>query len=121
MLQAARSVVLADEDPAVLHGLSFALQLDGFRVRAYRHALELIGDRAALPVHCLILSDVFPPEGGFALLEALAGLGIEIPTILLTGRLTPAIKARARARRIHAVLEKPLLENALIEAIQTLQ
>jgi FixJ family two-component response regulator len=54
------------------------------------------------------------------LLSNLKERNISLPTIMLTSHATPSIRARADAAGVRKLLEKPLLDNALMDNIRAI-
>jgi two-component system response regulator FixJ len=55
---------------------------------------------------------------GFELLRTLRARNFSLPAIMLTSHSTPTVRARADAAGVRTVLEKPLLDNALVDNIR---
>ena len=111
-------ILIVDRDQAVRDSLQFALQLEGLSVRVYRGGLGLLADPELPLARCLILDDRNPCMDGFALLGQIAARQINLPSILLTSHATSRVKARASAAGVRMVMEKPLLDNALVDNIR---
>ena len=109
-------VVIVDDDPAVCGSLKFALELEGFTVRAYAGAPELLraGD---LGCDCFVIDQRMPVMSGMELIAKLRDRDVLTPTILLISDPNPALSARAGAAGI-PIVEKPLLGNALVDRIR---
>jgi two-component system, LuxR family, response regulator FixJ len=110
-------VLIVNNDEAIRDALQFALRLKGLNVRAHRAGSELLLDPALASAHCIILDDRMPHMDGFELLRQLEALDVSVPKILLTDHATPGLRARASAAGAHLVLEKPLLNNALVDNV----
>jgi two-component system, LuxR family, response regulator FixJ len=109
-------VVVIDDDGAVRNSLAFALEIEGYAVRAYVGAGQLL-EEAELPRHgCLIIDYNLPGLNGLAALDKLRRRGVRMPAILITSHPSPTLRARAAAAGIH-IIEKPLLGNALVDAV----
>ena len=113
-------VLIAAADQAVRDSLQFALRLEGFGVRTHSVAEELLMDTALERAACVILDDHRPYLDGFEVLTRLRARAIEVPVILLAGYVPVRLRVRAAAAGFHAVLEKPLLNNVLLDALQTI-
>jgi two-component system, LuxR family, response regulator FixJ len=110
-------IVVVDDDPAVCGSLKFALELEGFVVRTYGNAAELLeaGDFAACD--CLVVDQKMPGMSGIDLIAELRALEVQTPAILLLGQPSLAVLSRA-ARVAVPIVEKPLLGNTLLERIR---
>jgi two-component system, LuxR family, response regulator FixJ len=110
-------VVIVDDDAAVCGSLKFLLELEGFGVRAYVSAAELLdaGDLAACD--CFVIDQRMPAMTGMELIVRLRDLKVQTPAILLISHPNPAVSARAAIAGV-AVVEKPLLSNTLVDEIR---
>jgi two-component system, LuxR family, response regulator FixJ len=111
-------VVVVDDDPAVCNSLKFSLELDGFSVRAYRSAGELIQAGELETCDCFVIDQKMPDLTGMQLIENLRGQKISAPAILIVGRPTAALASQAAKDGI-PIVEKPLLGNTLLAMIRT--
>jgi two-component system response regulator FixJ len=110
------TVIIVDDDPAVLNSLQFALEVEGFSVHVYSSGEELL--QAQMPEHgCLVLDFNIPGMNGLQLLDRLRARGHDLPAILITSN--PSLQTRERAAQAGVVIiEKPLLGNTLSDAIR---
>ena len=113
-------VLIVDEDPAVRDALQFALRLEGLCVHVHSSGAALLADPDLSRARCVILDDRMRQMDGFALLKNLKARDISLPAIMLTSHATARVRARADAAGVHKVLEKPLLDNALMENIRSI-
>src|SRR5262249_16519545 len=110
------TVIIVDDDPAVLNSLQFALEIEGFTVHVYATGEELLG--AEVPEQgCLVLDFNMPGPNGLQLLERLRQLGYDLPAILITSNPSFATRERASLAGV-VIIEKPLLGNTLSDAIR---
>jgi two-component system response regulator FixJ len=107
------ALVLVDDDPALLHALSFSFGTQGYDVRAYRDAEALLAapEATAGPV-CFVLDQKLPGRTGLALLAELRARNVTAPAILITSNPTASVRAAAAAAGVE-IVEKPLLGHAL--------
>jgi len=110
-------VVIVDDDPAVCGSLKFSLELEGFAVRAYASAAELLRDGALDVCDCYVIDQRMPVMSGMELIGKLRARGVLTPAILLISDPNPALSARAVAADV-PIVEKPLLGNALVDRIR---
>jgi FixJ family two-component response regulator len=111
-------VIVVDDDAAVRNSLRFLLEIDGFAVRTYESAQELARGDDSSDCRCLIVDHEMPHMTGFELVAALRKEGSEIPVILISGNVTPALKTRASNLGV-PVIEKAVMGDGLIELIRT--
>jgi len=110
-------ILIADDDVAVRDSLQFALGLLGLEVHVHGGGAELLADADLPHASCIILDDGTPHLNGFELLKRLRARNIRSPAILLTNHATARLRARADAAGVRLVLEKPLMDDALVESI----
>jgi two-component system response regulator FixJ len=120
MAERRKIVLIVDDDQAVRDALQFALRLEGLCVHVHSDGAALLADPDLASAGCVILGDRMRPMDGFALLKNLKVRDVSLPTIMLTSHATPRVQARADAVGVWKVLEKPLLDNALVESIRSL-
>lgn len=110
-------LLVVDDDVAVLNSLKFCLEIDGFEVQLYASGQELLDEPALPSSGCLVLDYHLPDMTGLEVLARLRSEGVDLPAILITGQ--PGIPLRRQAAVAGvAVVEKPVLGNALTEAIR---
>ena len=115
--RAGEAVVVVDDDPAVLGALKFALELEEFSVAAYRSGSELLAEARLPDFGCLVIDFKLPDMDGLSLLAALRDRAVRLPAVLITSN--PSASLRRRAEEVAApIVEKPLLGNALLDAIR---
>lgn len=120
MARRRKLVLIVDEDQAVRDSLQFALRLEGLCVHVHCGGAALLADPDLNRAGCVILGDRMRHMDGFALLSNLRALNISLPAIMLASHATPRMRARASAAGVLKVLEKPLLDNSLVEDIRTI-
>lgn len=118
MTQSVRTIAVVDDDAAVRHALKFALEFEGLEVRLYDGAGALLADPDMGRHSCLVLDYRMPEIDGLELVETLHDRGLTIPVIMITGRANKGMRERARRAGIATVLEKPLSDSALGDAIR---
>ena len=111
-------ILVVDDDRAVRDSLKFALELDGLSVHTCASGAELLEHPQLGQARCLVLDYKMPAMDGFQALEALERRGIHLPAILITSSVTDGLRARARKAGIAHILEKPLLDGALIDRLR---
>lgn len=113
-------ILIAADDQAVCHALQFALQLEGLSVHTHRDSVGLLEDPDLARTACFVFDDRRPHVDGFELLNQLQARDMRIPVILLTNHATDRLHRRAAKAGIRTVLEKPLLDNVLVDSIRTI-
>lgn len=113
-------VIIAADDQAVRDALQFALRLEGFGVRTQSDEAGLLTDASLTEAACIIVDDQKPHVDGFGVMRRLQARDLKAPVILLTSFATARLRARAAVAGFRAVLEKPLLNNILLDTLQTI-
>ncbi len=113
-------VMIVDDDQAVRDSLQFALRLEGLCVHAHNGGAALLADPSLNRAGCVVLGDRMRQMDGFTLVNTLRTSNPELATIMLTSHATPRVRARAEAAGVWKVLEKPLLDNALVDGIRSI-
>ncbi len=111
------NVVVVDDDPAVLGALKFALELEGFAVASYRGGAELLAQKHLPQTGCLVIDFKLPDMDGLDLLAALRKREVRSPAVLITTHPSAILRKRADAAAV-PIVEKPLLGDALLDAIR---
>jgi two-component system response regulator FixJ len=119
MTHTAQTIAVVDDDAAVRHALKFALEFEGLEVRVYDSAGALLADPDMGRHGCLVIDYRMPAIDGLELVEALHDRGVMVPVIMITGRANKGMRERAIRAGIAAVLEKPLFDGALGDAIRS--
>jgi two-component system, LuxR family, response regulator FixJ len=110
-------VGVVDDDPAVRNSLKFSLEIDGFVVRTYGNADELLNDAQLSQFNCLVVDQHMPGTSGLDLAAELRHRQISVPIILITSHPPKVLIARADEAGV-PIVEKPLLGNVLLEKIR---
>ena len=110
-------VVVVDDDPAVSSSLKFSLELEGFAVRIYSSAAELLAEGKLDETDCLVVDQRMPDMNGMELIARLRDRQVRTPAILLVSQHNPAVSMRAALADV-PIVEKPLLNDALVEKIR---
>lgn len=113
-------VLIAANDQAVRDALQFALRLEGFGVRTHSTDADLLADPRLGEADCIVLDDQRPHLDGMEVLRRIKALEVKASVILLTNYATNRLRSRAAKAGVSAVLEKPLLNNALLDSLRNL-
>jgi two-component system, LuxR family, response regulator FixJ len=110
-------VVIVDDDPALRSALEFSLGIEGYCVQTYPSGEELLRQADIPATGCLIIDYVLPDMDGLAVIHELRRRRIRLPVILITTHPNKQVREAAAAEGI-AIIEKPLLENTLVDGIR---
>ncbi len=113
-----RTVFVADDNSAVRGALKFSLELEGFTVHACQSGGDLLAHPSLATCDCIVLDYRMPGLNGLQVLERLAADGIKAPVIFIAGPVTRALREQAMRVGARFVLEKPLLDGALVAKIR---
>lgn len=110
--------MLVDDDPALLHALSFAFETDGYEVHAFADAESLLADPHARHASvCFVLDQRLPGMTGLALLATLRAEHASAPAILITSNPPARVRREAKAAGVE-IVEKPLLDGLLASKVR---
>ena len=110
-------ILLVDDDPAVRAALAFSMEIEGFAVDAY-DSPGALSARDGFPAGaCLVLDHHLPGLDGLDLLAQLRGRGVDLPAVLMITNPKAEVRRRADEAGV-AIVEKPLLCDALIDAVR---
>lgn len=112
-------VLVVHNDPAVLHSLGFALEVEGFRVCLFGSGDDLLASAHLPGTGCLVAHQHMPGMSGLDLLERLRARELSMPAILITGQPDVFLEERAAAMGSSLVEALALLDNTLIDAVRT--
>ena len=111
------TILLVEDDPAVVNALKFSLELEGFAVSAYADGETLLASRPLPEKGCLVLDYHLPGIDGLNLLERLRAANVTLPAILITTNPRNAVRMRAALAGVQ-IIEKPLLTDALRDSVR---
>ena len=115
------TIMLADDDPAVLDAATGALTREGFRVVAATDGQRALQEVLGRRVDLIVMDVSMPQVGGVEACHCLKAMPktSKIPVVLMAAKKDPA--ARALAERTHGcvrVLRKPFSEEDLISTVR---
>jgi len=113
------TVVVVEDDRAVLNALAFALDAEGFHVRVFETANCAWSADGLNDADCMVVDQMLPDQPGLDLLSRLRQRGVTTPAVLITTN--PTMRLRAQAAGLNVpVVEKPLLGDQLFDQIRSL-
>jgi FixJ family two-component response regulator len=113
-------VAIVDDDAAVRKSLSLLLDAAAFETDTYASAADFLRSLPNGLPHCLIVDLQMPDMTGLELQQHLVDAGIDIPTIAITAHSEFAAEERCRSAGARAFLIKPIQDETLIAAINSI-
>lgn len=111
------SVFVVDDDEPVRDSTRALLESHGLPVNAFASAAALLDAELLQRGDCLVLDNHMPGMTGVEFVETLRARDIRIPVIMFTGRADAALRQRALRAGVLVVLDKPVNEEHLLQAI----
>jgi two-component system response regulator FixJ len=111
-------VIIVDDDEAVRDSLKLLLECCGLAVEDYGSIDEFALQYRPGGASCIILDQHLPGLTGLNFLSSDAGAKLGLPVIVLTGHADSALRARAAQLGVRVLLEKPVIEDVLLDAIR---
>lgn len=110
-------VIIVDDDPGVRESLDSLLRSVGLQTRLFGSPAELL--QSALPAApgCIILDVRLPGISGLEFQSQLAGLGIELPIVFMTGHGDIPMSVRAMKAGAIDFLSKPFRDQDMLDAV----
>jgi two-component system, LuxR family, response regulator FixJ len=111
-------VHLIDDDDAVRSSLALLISTVGLRVQGWGDPQRFLREFPRGDIGAIVLDVRMPGISGLAVLETLVREGVDQPVIMLTGHGTVDMCRRAFKSGAAEFLEKPVDDEALLEALQ---
>ena len=110
---------LIDDDEAVRSSLALLISTVGLRVQAWADPQAFMNGFDRQSVGAIVLDVRMPGISGLSVLGTLKEQGVDQPVIMLTGHGTVEMCRRAFKAGAAEFLEKPVDDEALLEALQS--
>src|SRR6201994_4069622 len=110
-------VHLVDDDDSLRHGLASLLRSVGITSKTYSTPQEFLETNRLEAPGCIVLDIRLPGISGLDFQEQLAGLGIPLPIILMTGHGDIPMSVRAMKAGAVDFLPKPFRDQDMIDAV----
>jgi len=114
-----KTIYIVDDDEAVTDSLHSLLETFGFKVQSYGSGSGFLADERHRAAGCLLIDQHMPGASGLDVVDNLRKEGVQIPTILISGRLDASTRERATRLGVRELLDKPVAACRLIQAIRT--
>jgi CheY-like chemotaxis protein len=120
-----RTIVLIDDDPAILGAMQMLLELEGCRVIPARGCEAGISaftsaHRPQSPVSLVMTDLAMPDREGLDVARRIKALAPTVPVILLSGCIERLIPGEAEAEHVDLVLAKPPSRGVLRQTLKNL-
>ncbi len=110
---------LIDDDEAVRASLALLISTVGLRVQPWADPQAFMKDFDRQGIGAIVLDVRMPGISGLTVLDTLMAQGVDQPVIMLTGHGTVEMCRRAFKSGAAEFLEKPVDDEALLEALQS--
>jgi FixJ family two-component response regulator len=109
---------LIDDDEAVRASLALLIGTVGLRVQPWADPQAFLAEFDRQAIGAIVLDVRMPGISGLTVLDTLVAQGVDQPVIMLTGHGTVEMCRRAFKSGAAEFLEKPVDDEALLEALQ---
>ncbi|MBA4214466.1 MAG: DNA-binding response regulator [Polaromonas sp.] len=112
------TIHLIDDDQAVRDSLALLIGTVGLRVQPWSDPQDFLNTFDREAIGAIVLDVRMPGISGLSVLDTLVAQGVDQPVIMLTGHGTVDMCRRAFKAGAAEFLEKPVNDEALLEALQ---
>lgn len=112
------TVFVVDDDQAMRSSLKWLIESIGVQVESFASADEFLREYQPGRTGCLVLDVRMPGMSGLDLQEHLAGKGMHVPVVIITGHGDVPMAVRAMKHGAVDFIEKPFNDEALLDAIR---
>ena len=110
-------VAIVDDEETVRRALARFFVACGYDVDTYASGFDFLEMVATARPDCAVIDVHLSRLGALAVLDRLREAGIDLPTVVVTGRHLPEVAQRALAAGASACLRKPLDGETLLRAL----
>ena len=114
-----KPICIVDNDESVSDSLHALLETFGVKMQSYGSGSGFLADERHRAAGCLLIDQHMPGASGLDVVDNLRKEGVQIPTILISGRLDASTRERATRLGVRELLDKPVAACRLIQAIRT--
>ncbi len=114
----AARVIVVDDDDAVRESLGVLLEAHKFHALLYRTGEDILAARWPRNVDCILLDLNLPGISGLEVMAFIRSKMPGVPVVLMTALRTGQLKDAAKSAGAAALLDKPVEEGTLIEALK---
>ncbi len=120
MTETARKILVIEDEPDIVRGLTDALSFEGFEVQARGTGLDGLEAAAAWGPDLVLLDLMLPDDNGYRVCEALRERDPVVPIIILTAKAQEADKVRGLDAGADDYVTKPFSVAELIARINAI-
>ena len=112
------TILVVDDDEAILDSLRMNLEAAGYAVRTYRSGTAFLNDRSQPPGNCLLLDLNMPDLNGLEVQARLQQSARHLPVIMITAK--GDVQSAVKAMQLGAIdfIEKPLSSETVLRSIE---
>ncbi len=118
MMQPEGTVFVIDDDAAVRHSLRWLIESANHRVESFASARDFLERSRIRGPGCIVTDVRMPGMSGLELQEVLAGRGMPLPLIVITGHGDVGMAVRAMKAGAFDFVEKPFKDEALLSVVE---
>lgn len=107
-----------DDDEAVRDSLALLLETEGLVAATYGSVEAFLASVGSTSGGCILADVHMEGMGGLEMMAELHARGVKPPVVLMTGRPSPELTARALRAGATAVVDKPFTSEALLDALR---
>ena len=111
------TVLVVDDDASVCRSVARLLRASGYAVQTFSRAAAFLAAVGPKSRGCVLLDVTMPRMSGLEAQVVLRARGIALPVIALSARDSSQVRERARERGAQFFLQKPVDDQALLDAI----
>jgi two-component system, LuxR family, response regulator FixJ len=111
-------IFVVEDDDATRDSLALLIECEGLTCRTFPSCEAFLAADPPLDNACLVVDVHMAGMTGLELLTRLRRTGRTVPTVIVTGQISPAIVAQAEGAAAATVLEKPFDGAALIALLR---
>jgi len=108
------NIAIVDDDQAVGRAMARLISAHSFRVQWYASARAFLSSLEAETPDCLILDLQMSEMTGLELLTHLSGMGLRIPTIVISAHDEPGLRHRCKLAGAFSSVDKPVTRERLL-------
>lgn len=112
-------IFIVEDDDATRKSLALLIECEGLPCRSFASGEAFLHANPALDGACLVIDVHMMGMSGIELLAQLRRNGVNVPAIVITGQISPAIVQQASAANAVTVIEKPFDGTAFIALLRS--